>query len=275
MNNNTLGSKSVIPARYAPEVLYPIPRWPSRSLLDIDKKLPLFGFDHWHAYELSWLDGANKPRIAIGDIYVDARSENMIESKSLKLYLNSLNNESFKSMEQFEQRIRKDLTRLTQSEVDVLLSEPDRPALRELDDPDGQCIDGLELAVAGEVPDATLLCCQKERVTNQRLFSNLFRSNCPITGQPDWATLLMEYSGDQIDAQSLLGYVCSFRSHQGYHEECAEMIFRDIMTRCAPDHLVVGLQFTRRGGLDINPYRSNHPISPGQWQFRVRQNWGC
>ncbi|MEX0619853.1 MAG: NADPH-dependent 7-cyano-7-deazaguanine reductase QueF [Pseudohongiellaceae bacterium] len=258
---NPLGRKVAFPESYMPSVLYVIPRWASRSLLDIDKKHALFGFDCWRAYELSWLNPGGKPVACMAEIYFDARSEFIVESKSMKLYLHSLNRKRFDSSEEAGRLIAQDLTAASNSEVEVVLHEPASPsfALRE---PAGECLDSLDIEVTAAAPDETLLLTQSIDVTDETLYSHLFRSNCPITGQPDWGSFFIRYSGAQIDHAGLLHYLCSFRSHHGYHEECAERMYRDILRRCEPDELIVGLNFLRRGGLDINPFRSNRQISP-------------
>jgi 7-cyano-7-deazaguanine reductase len=248
-------------------VLFAIPRWPSRSLLDIDKKIPLHGFDFWRAYELSWLNLDGRPEVGIGEIYFDARSENLVESKSLKLYLNSLNNESYENSEAVEELIARDLKQITQSEVVIKIQSVDTE--QTLEAPSGACLDKLSVISSSAAPDATLLEQGGGQVDDVSLYSNLFRSNCPITGQPDWATFMVQYSGTHISETSLLAYLCSFRNHQSYHEECAELMFRDIMVQCEPDDLVLGLNYTRRGGIDINPFRSNHHISPQQLCMRL------
>lgn len=272
MDKNPLGEESNYPRHYDPGLLYAIPRWASRSILDIDKKISLQGFDLWRAYELSWLSESGKPEVAMGEFYFDAASENLVESKSLKLYLNSLNNEVFKDAEQFTARIAADLKELTISEVEIFIRQLGESPLSHIQIPPGKCIDNLGIGVIEIQPDAGLLKVAGGRTEHSALYSNLFRSNCPITGQPDWATVMVQYSGSTIDEQSLLAYLCSFRQHAGYHEECAEMIYRDLMLKCQPESLVVGMNFNRRGGLDINPFRSNQPISPDQMVYRfVRQ----
>lgn len=268
MTDNPLGTITKYPDKYSPEVLYPIPRWPSRSLLDIDKKLLMYGFDCWRAYELSWLTKQGKPQCAIGEIYFDARSENMIESKSLKLYLNSLNNERFGDSGDFAETLRKDLTAASRSDVVVNIKSLIDPAVTILHEQPGMVINELDVEIDRYVPDAELLQCGDGNRNDDCLVCDLFRSNCPITGQPDWASCVVQYSGRAIEPESLLRYLCSFRDHQGYHEECAELIFRDIMLQCQPEVLVVGMNYTRRGGLEINPYRSNRPISPGVFPYR-------
>ena len=268
MAENPLGKTTAIPDKYAPEVLYPIPRWPSRSLLDIDKKLLMFGFDCWRAYELSWLDKAGRPQTAIGELYFDARSENMVESKSLKLYLNSLINERFPDTAKLKEVITRDLSKVSKSAVVFEFNSLFALDEAVINEPDGMVIDDLPLTVEDNLPNATLLQTEEVTVHQDTLISHAFRSNCPITGQPDWASCVVTYSGRRIDPASLLQYICSFKGHQGYHEECAEIIFRDIMLQCQPDELLVALNYTRRGGIDINPYRSNKQISPGQINYR-------
>lgn len=272
MDKNPLGQTTEYPRHYDPELLYAIPRWASRSLLDIDKKVELHGFDIWRAYEVSWLDRKGKPEVAMGEFYFDARSENLVESKSLKLYLNSLNNEVFGSSEAFAERVAADLQETTRSEVKVVVRQLGESPLSQIQIPPGKCIDSATVGVLELQPDAELLRTTGSNTERSALYSNLFRSNCPITGQPDWATVMVQYSGPTIEEASLLTYLCSFRQHAGYHEECAEMIYRDLMFKCAPETLVVGMNFNRRGGLDINPYRSNRPISPDRMNYRfVRQ----
>lgn len=263
MEKNPLGRTLAYPERYDPGLLYAIPRWASRSMLDIDKKLPLFGFDHWRAYEVSWLDRNGKPHVGVGEFCIDARSENTVESKSLKLYLNSLNNEAFGGPQEVQARIATDVSTLTRSEVSVRITALGAPALGRIDAPRGECLDELD-SVSGRAagPDAGLLAVGQGYVKDRWLHSNLFRSNCPVTGQPDWATCQVFYSGREIERGALLAYLCSYRSHQGYHEQCAEMILRDLTLACAPQQLVVGMNFTRRGGLEINPWRSSRPLDP-------------
>jgi len=272
MAKNPLGEQSTYPDHYDAELLYAIPRLASRSLLDIDRKIQLHGFDLWRAYELSWLEAGGKPKAAMAELVFDARAENLVESKSLKLYLNSLNNEVFTSAEQVGKRIADDLEKVTCSRVRVSVLPLGDSALARIQVPPGKCIDELEVPVTTCQPDAGLLQRGTGRTEHSALYSNLFRSNCPVTGQPDWATVTVRYSGPAIDEKALLAYLCSFRRHAGYHEECAELIYRDLMLHCEPEMLVVGMNFNRRGGLDINPFRSNRPISPAQLNYRfVRQ----
>lgn len=260
MSVNPLGENIPSPSKYDPGILYPIPRWPARSLLDIDKKLLMYGLDHWHAYELSWLDSSGKPQVAIGELFFNADSENIVESKSLKLYLNSLNQERFESRAALAGIISNDLSALSKSRVSVEImslgqGEGGIVALRE-----GRSLDQLDVEISTFQPDESLLKTRAEPAFDERLYSDLFKSNCPVTGAPDWASVEIEYSGMVIDEASLLAYLCSFREHQGYHEECAERIFRDLIRVCQPSELSLSMNYLRRGGLDINVYRSTQPV---------------
>ncbi|CAN0493946.1 MAG: NADPH-dependent 7-cyano-7-deazaguanine reductase QueF [Pseudohongiellaceae bacterium] len=260
MSVNPLGENVPSPSKYDPGILYPIPRWPARSLLDIDKKLPMHGLDHWHAYELSWLDTRGKPQVAIGEFFFNASSENIVESKSLKLYLNSLNQERFESREALAGIISNDLSALSKSRVTVEViglgqGEGGSVALRK-----GKSLDALDVEITAFQPDESLLKTRSEPAFDERVYSDLFKSNCPVTGAPDWASVEIEYSGMLIDEASLLAYLCSYREHQGYHEECAERIFRDLSQICQPSELTLSMNYLRRGGLDINVYRSTQPV---------------
>lgn len=260
MSVNPLGEKVPSPSKYDPGILYPIPRWPARSLLDIDKKLLMYGLDHWHAYELSWLDERGKPQVAIGEFFFNADSENIVESKSLKLYLNSFNQERFASREALGGVISNDLSALSKSRVTVNImgigqGEGATVAVRE-----GKSLDGIDVEISVFQPDESLLKTRDEPAFDERVYTDLFKSNCPVTGAPDWASVEITYTGMAIDEASLLAYLCSFREHQGYHEECAERIFRDLVRVCQPTELSLSMNYLRRGGLDINVYRSTQPV---------------
>jgi len=261
MTDNPLGNQTEHPKKYQPDVLYPIPRWASRSLLDIDKKILMYGLDHWQAYELSWLNNKGKPQVVIGEFYFNSESENIVESKSLKLYLNSINQERYSSSETVRALLEQDLSKVSRSEVKVVLHQLDEVDNDLTSVRAGRSIDDIDLEISTQQPDADLLVATEEEADDELLYSDLFRSNCPVTGQPDWASIELRYSGRKIDEASLLKYLISFREHQGYHEECAERIFRDIMLKCQPKELRVGMNFLRRGGLDINVYRSTAPVT--------------
>ncbi len=272
MTDNPLGNLTEHPRKYQPDVLYPIPRWASRSLLDIDKKIRMCGLDHWQAYELSWLNKKGKPQVAIGEFYFNSDSENIVESKSLKLYLNSLNQESYGSTEAVRSLIEKDLSAVSKSEVKVVIHSLDECEEDGLGVRAGRSIDHNDIEIAVSQSDPDLLSLDEGEADDEVLYSDLFRSNCPVTGQPDWASIELRYTGRKIDEASLLSYLVSFREHQGYHEECAERIFRDIMLSCQPRELRIGMNFLRRGGLDINVYRSTAPVTSDSVNSRrIRQ----
>lgn len=264
MTGNPLGENIPSPSKYDPGILYPIPRWPARSLLDIDKKLLMYGLDHWHAYELSWLNDKGKPQIAVAEFYFDADSENIVESKSLKLYLNSFNQERFASTEKLQEIIGNDLSAVSKSKVSVKILGLGQGEAASVSVRKGRSLDQQDIEVTVFQPDAGLLKKSDNPAFDECVYSDLFRSNCPVTGAPDWASVQIEYTGQGIDEASLLAYLCSFRQHQGYHEECAERIFRDIMTTCAPDELTLSMNYLRRGGLDINVYRSTRPMASNE-----------
>lgn len=269
MTDNPLGSQTEHPKKYQPDVLYPIPRWASRSLLDIDKKILMYGLDHWQAYELSWLNAAGKPQVAIGEFFFNSESENIVESKSLKLYLNSLNQERYQNGESVRSLIEQDLSSVSRSEVKVIIHRLDDIEDETSGVRAGRCIDHSVVEIDPQQPNAELLSLTGADVDDEILYSDLFRSNCPVTGQPDWASIELRYTGKKIDESSLLKYLISFREHQGYHEECAERIFRDIMLTCQPSELRVGMNFVRRGGLDINVYRSTEPVTSDSVNSRL------
>ncbi len=272
MTDNPLGEKTPNPGNYDPSILYPIPRLAGRSLLNIDKSTSMYGIDHWRAYELSWLDANGKPQVAIGEFYFNSDSDYMIESKSLKLYLNSLNQERYADAEEVRSLIENDLSNTCQSPTEVVLCSLDKTSNNWSQSRAGCCLDGNEInADAGPAnPDGLELAGIP--VIDEQLYSDLFKSNCPVTGQPDWASIEIRYTGEKIVESSLLSYLCSYRNHQGYHEECAERIFRDIMQKCQPDELRVAMNFLRRGGLDINVYRSTLPLTSNSVNSRtIRQ----
>ena len=261
MSENPLGKKTRYPKKYNSGLLYPIPRLTVRSLLDLEKNLIMYGVDHWHAYEIAWLDSSGKPKVAIGEFLFDANSKNIIESKSLKLYLNSLNEELYKDINEVVERITKDLSQVSCSEVKVVLFPPSEIEDAIFSNRRGTSIDSELIEHLASHPDEGVLQTENDTIIDAELYSDLFRSNCPVTGQPDWASFDIKYTGPKIKPDSLLSYLCSFRHHDGYHEECAERIYRDITLQCRPTKLKIRLNFLRRGGIDINIYRSTNPIT--------------
>lgn len=250
-----LGRQVGVVDHYSPELLYPIARGEARAALGIGAVPPFHGCDLWHAYELSWLDSGGVPQARVGRFQVPADSPNMVESKSLKLYLNSLNNSRFASDDEVRAVLERDLRAVTGAESAIELLPVNTPAFAGTD-PEGTCLDALAIGPAdGEAPGAHLLQSDDRQVV-ESLFSHLLRSLCPVTGQPDWATLWIRYRGRALDHASLLRYIVAFRRHQEFHEQCVERIFVELTSVLAPEHLEVQAFYTRRGGLDINPYRS-------------------
>lgn len=276
VDNSQLGKDVEYRDRYSPELLFPISREENRSPLGVHSgDLPFVGEDVWTSFEVSWLEPTGKPVVAIGVFRVPCDSANIVESKSFKLYLNSFNQERFEN--------KSDLVLVLERDLSAAAGAPVRVELRALEDiqsihqPSGQCVDTLECRDFVYEPDAALLkldTVQKGSViSNDRvgdgatnevtesLYSNLLRSNCPVTGQPDWGTVVVTYSGKKIDQESLLRYIVSFRNCQDFHEHCVERMFVDLLARCGCRELSVMARYTRRGGLDINPYRATPGLS--------------
>ncbi|MEH6610549.1 MAG: NADPH-dependent 7-cyano-7-deazaguanine reductase QueF [Halioglobus sp.] len=252
-----LGRQVVGPDKYAPEVLFPIARQQAREELGIARStLPFYGEDVWHAYELSWLLPDGRPTIFLGRLHIPATSPYLVESKSLKLYLNSLNTTIFDSEQAARATIDADLSKVIGCSVTFSLFSPDDPSFTGTN-LSGQCIDSQPLS-ASEASGRDLLSAEVEEVSEE-LYSHLLRSLCPVTGQPDWATVWLRYRGPKIDQGSLLDYLLGFREHQEFHEQCVERMFIDISAACNPSYLEVQALYTRRGGLDICPWRSSEP----------------
>jgi 7-cyano-7-deazaguanine reductase len=267
-----LGKATEYQSRYAPELLYPIPRQLKRCELGIaDDALPFVGEDLWNAYELSWLNPKGKPVVAVGSFRVPADSPNLIESKSFKLYLNSLNQSTFADVETVAATLARDLSAAAGKPIKVRL-EPlaERPQAA-IGLPTGICLDDLDIACDRYQPAPEMLGTQAGDVIEETLYSHLLKSNCLVTGQPDWAMVVIRYRGRPIAHAGLLRYIVSFRDHNEFHEQCVERIFTDIQTRCAPEALAVHARYTRRGGLDINPFRSTgHYAAPDNMR-EIRQ----
>ncbi|OEY67346.1 NADPH-dependent 7-cyano-7-deazaguanine reductase QueF [Marinobacter sp. X15-166B] len=256
-----LGKHSEYPDKYSPDLLFPVPRDDNRRRIALaDGRWPWFGEDLWQAWEISWLQPNGVPAVVWGVIRVPAASASLIESKSLKLYLNSLNQTVFSTTDQVRELISRDLSSLVGAAVTVDLYSVDE-AVAAVGRPEGyQLIDGEPVTSVDYQYRPELLQATGPRVTEQ-LCSHLLKSNCPVTGQPDWGSLLIEYTGPQIARPQLLQYVVGFRQQQDFHEHCVETVFTDIMARCQPEQLTVCARYTRRGGLDINPWRSTQPGS--------------
>jgi len=264
--HSQLGKASAYIDQYDASLLFPLPRETKRREIGITGSLPFLGADLWTAFELSWLNARGKPQVALAHITVPCESVNLIESKSLKLYLGSFNNTRFADAADVLTRLRTDLTEaawrgaVVQSSVGVTLVAPelfDRQPIEELD---GLSLDRLDLDCDRYTPAPDLLsAATDEAPVSEVLTSNLLRSNCPVTGQPDWGSVQISYFGPQIEQAGLLRYIVSFRNHNGFHEDCVERMFMDIQARCQPHKLAVYARYTRRGGLDINPFRTGYP----------------
>ena len=261
-----LGKPAPYVDQYDAALLFPIPRADKRHEIGVAAAAPFFGADLWTAFELSWLTPRGKPQVAIAHITVPCESTHIVESKSFKLYLNSFSNTPFTSADAVRDRIRTDVSEAVwrggpvQSSVGVKLLLPeafDREPVHELD---GLSLDRLDIECTRYTPAPELLTAAvDEQPVSEVLVSNLLKSNCLVTGQPDWGSVQISYSGPQIEQGGLLQYLVSFRNHHEFHEQCVERIFMDIWTRCKPVKLTVYARYTRRGGLDINPFRTSHP----------------
>ena len=256
-----LGKNSAYRTDYAPELLFPIPRQGKRDELGLHGTLPFFGVDIWNAYELSWLNARGKPQVAIARFTVPADSPNIIESKSLKLYLNSFNQTRLDNAQALQALLQADLARGFGAPVQIALTLPDAFASLKMGELDGLLLDRLDVEISHYTPQPLLLTAATgEAPVEETFVSHLLKSNCLVTGQPDWASVQIHYFGPQIEQEGLLKYLIGFREHNEFHEQCVERIFVDILRQCAPHKLAVYARYTRRGGLDINPWRSNFSI---------------
>jgi 7-cyano-7-deazaguanine reductase len=255
-----LGQQTQYVSVYSPELLFPIPRAASRTTLQLDSgNLPFYGVDIWTGYELSWLDERGKPVVALAEFRIPCTSAAIVESKSFKLYLNSFNQSRFEDAAAVCAILKKDLSAVVGAEVAVSLQRimsADSFAVSALK---GVCLDDLPVTINTYHPEPDLLAVHSQSRVEETLVSHLLKSNCPVTGQPDWASVQIDYAGAQIDHEGLLRYIVSFREHQDFHEHCVERMFVDIMARCQPERLSVYARYTRRGGLDINPFRTTEP----------------
>lgn len=243
---------------YDASLLFPIPRQGKRDEIGIGAALPFMGLDIWNAYEVSWLNPRGKPQIALVTFQIPADSANIVESKSFKLYLNSFNQTKIDDLDQLASILRADISTAVGAPVQVKISEPAQFDSLRLGELKGFCIDNLDIEVSDYSPQPQLLHCdESDGTSSETLTSNLLKSNCLVTGQPDWASVQIQYVGKPINRESLLRYLISFRNHNEFHEQCVERIFVDIMRACKPIKLAVYARYTRRGGLDINPFRSN------------------
>ncbi|NBS07932.1 MAG: NADPH-dependent 7-cyano-7-deazaguanine reductase QueF [Betaproteobacteria bacterium] len=264
--HSQLGKASTYVDQYSPDLLYPLSRSTQRQSIGVGDKPVFVGADLWTAYELSWLNLRGKPQIAMARMVVPCESTHLVESKSLKLYLNSFNNTRFADAQAVQACLQRDLSQavwqngpmLSGVGVTLVLPEQfDREPIHELD---GLSLDRLDIDCDRYQPAPDLLqCADHENPVTETLTSNLLKSNCLVTGQPDWGSVRISYSGPQIEQGGLLQYLVSFRNHNEFHEHCVERIFMDLWTHCKPTRLSVYARYTRRGGVDINPWRTSHP----------------
>jgi 7-cyano-7-deazaguanine reductase len=256
--SSPLGKRTTAPASYDPSILYPIPREPMRNELGITGTIPFYGLDIWNAYELSWLNMRGKPQIAIMNLTVSSDSPNIVESKSMKLYLNALSRMHLADADAVIALLRADLSDAFGSPVAVtLIQQPDFKSI-ELEELEGLLLDRLDIEATQYSLDPSLLTTDTEEPpVEEKLVSHILKTNCPVTGQPDWGSIQIHYVGHAINQEGLLKYLISYREQQEFHEQCVERIFMDILKACRPQSLTVYARYTRRGGISINPLRSN------------------
>jgi len=255
----TLGKQTAYESNYNPTLLQPVPRSLNRDDLNLTDILPFYGHDLWTGYEISWLNAKGKPVVAIGEFVVPATSANLVESKSFKLYLNSFNQTKFDNWDDVQQAMVKDLSACAGASVEVTLLSVTQESPFQVTALTGVNIDDLDIEIDNYDFNNQLLRLDAANINvTEELNSHLLKSNCLITSQPDWGSVVISYSGLKIDHESLLRYLVSFRMHNEFHEQCVERIFTDIMALCHPSELTVYARYTRRGGLDINPYRTTH-----------------
>lgn len=266
-----LGKQTVYADCYDSSLLCPIPRVKARQAQSNSDSIAFKGFDLWTAYELSWLNADGLPRLAIAEFVFPCTSDSIIESKSFKLYLNSYIQTQFASMEAVQQQLIDDLSHAAGSDIEVILYEmAEYQGIKPIAEPQGRCIDHQQVVIDQYHPNPQLLQVKKGLDIEETLYSHLLKTNCPVTNQPDWASVYISYKGPKIATEGLLKYIVSYRQHQDFHEQCVEQIFMDITKYCQPEQLTVYARYTRRGGLDINPFRSSYMTVPPYFR-QVRQ----
>ena len=268
-----LGKAVTYPTGYDASLLFPIARASARADIGIDASaLPFIGGDLWNAYEMSWLNQRGLPRVVLLRVQVPGHSPNIIESKSFKLYLNGFNQTCFATSADVIVRLTTDLSAAAGAAVSVHLIEASAFAQERIEELDGTDLDVQEVAIDRYEPEpAYLQSAAGQPVVSEKMFSRWLKSNCPVTGQPDWACVQIAYTGHPIDHVGLLKYIVSFRMHSGFHEHCVERMFTDIMRRCRPQSLSVYARYTRRGGMDINPWRATHDMPAPTYARSARQ----
>jgi len=268
----TLGQKTEYSSQYEPSLLQAVPRSLNRDDINLGDSLPFYGVDIWTLYELSWLNDNGLPQVAVGEVTLPATSPNLIESKSFKLYLNSFNQTQFSCWDDVQAALAKDLSACAGETVQVAIYPVGHYDQQPIVPMAGECIDEQDIRINHYDFDAAILKgAAGEQVVSETLSSNLLKSNCLITNQPDWGSVMIDYTGPKIDREALLRYIVSFREHNEFHEQCVERIFTDITQYCQPTSLTVYARYTRRGGLDINPYRSTSSEMPAQNLRLARQ----
>jgi 7-cyano-7-deazaguanine reductase len=269
LKQSELGQASIYEPHYNPDRLFPISRAFQRQEIGVNlEQLPFYGFDCWNHYEVSWLNAKGKPEVAVAEIIYDCTTPFLIESKSLKLYFNSLNNTSFHSKEEICALIEHDLTERVKGRVEVrLFSLQERAAFLQTGF-EGESLDDQDIHCSVYSVEPNFLSAGENKV-QEVLYSDLLKSNCLVTNQPDWGSVQITYTGRQINKEGLLQYLVSFRNHNEFHEQCIERIFMDIMAKCQPETLTVYGRYTRRGGLDINPMRSTEKKDWREWNLRL------
>lgn len=256
LEGSQLGKSTVYIQTYTPELLYPIPRTLGRNKIGLHTTLPFKGIDIWNGFELSWLNPKGKPEIAIAEFHFPESTLNVIESKSFKLYLNSFNQSHYSSIIEVRNILEKDLSAASQGSVNVKMFSQSEFNAQQVSDFSGIHLDHLDIQTDSYQVDPNFLITHDQHA-EETLYSHLLKSNCLATGQPDWGSVLIRYNGPKIDHEGLLKYIISYRNHSGFHEHCVEQMFVDILNKCRPEQLTVYARYTRRGGLDINPFRSN------------------
>ncbi len=265
-----LGKKSPYIDTYDNSLLFPIPRQTKRDEIGIGKTLPFKGYDYWTAYEVSWLNPKGKPQIAVVKFIIPCESPHLIESKSFKLYLNSFNNSKFETKDEVKNLMQQDLSEALGMPLKIQFCNEADIIKGNLSTLNSLCLDELDIACDSFEPTPALLTPESDENVIQSVHSNLLKSNCLVTGQPDWGSLEINYQGRPINHENLLKYIVSYRNHNEFHEQCVERIFKDILDVAKPEHLTVYARYTRRGGLDINPIRSTDMIDvhPDKRLFR-------
>lgn len=260
LEQGPLGKRCVYVSHYSPDLLFPIVRKIKRDEIGVTEPVPFKGFDVWNAYEVSWLNSKGKPVVAVARFDISCLSTHIIEAKSFKLYLNSFNNTRFDSMEVVKNTLKKDITKVVHGTVFVTLLELKSLYGIQIEGFSGESLDNLDIECNTYHVMPHYLSCDPKKIVEESFYSDLFKSNCLITGQPDWGSVEIIYKGPKIDKVGLLKYVVSFRNHKEFHEQCVERLFMDIFTHCRPEKLTVQVRYTRRGGLDINPIRSTEEV---------------